>query len=229
MKNRTTLYIIISCLLMAAFTSSCSIFNPDIQIEKRIALYFEVEEMAEDLIVSQDTLRINEFKFSLGQFNLEGEDLELGSSNNVRAFIFGYNESSESQRLVISVGLTISDNVTFDRYKMFLRPVPESANILDTEFFGNDGNYSMIIKGTYNQKDFTFRSKTSFDKEFMFEAVSLNDTRETIVVSKKISLADVFYDENGDLIDPTNSENSSQIMTNIQNGFEVEAYGSNIY
>ena len=228
MKHHT-LKTLFFCLMLGIFVSSCSIFNPDIEIEKRVSLYFNVDGVAEDLSAAEDTLRINEFKFSIRQFNLSGDDIELGSSNNVKAFIFGYNESTENDRLVISVGLSISDNATFDSYKMFLSPVAKNASILDTDFIGNDGNYSIIIKGSLNQKNFTYRSKASFDREMSFDNVKLDNVSETIVLIKSINLDDVFFDGNGDLIDPTNSENSSVIVSNIRNALEIEAYSSDIY
>ncbi|MBO6585828.1 MAG: hypothetical protein JJ953_06960 [Gracilimonas sp.] len=215
-------------IVAVSLVSACSIFNPDIQVEKRIALYFEVDEIAEDLQAGEDTLRVDEFKFSIGQFNLKGDDIELGSSNSIRAFIFGYDENATDERLVIGVGLTIADNAVFNSYTMFLRPVAQGSNIVDDDFIGSNGNYSIIIKGTYNGKNFTYRSKANFTKELTFEDVKLNDDDETIVIIKSLDLKDVFYDENDNLIDPTNSDNSSQIIENIENSLTVEAFASNV-
>lgn len=215
-------------LFLALVASSCSIFNPDIEVEKRVALYFEVDEIADTLQANQDTLRVDEFKFSIGQFNLAGNDIELGSSNNIRSFIFGYDQNATEERLVISVGLSIADNVTFNSYKMFLRPVAESSNILDDDFKSSTGNYSIVIKGQFNGKNFRYRSKADFNKELSFEEVKVDDDNETIVIIKSVDLKDVFYDENDNLLDPTDSENSAQIIENIESAIQVNAFASNL-
>ncbi|MGN8226349.1 hypothetical protein [Gracilimonas sp. BCB1] len=214
--------------VLALVISSCSIFNPDIQVEKRVALFFEVDEIADTLQAGQDTLRVDEFKFSIGQFNLAGNDIELGSSNSIRSFIFGFDKNATQERLVISVGLSIADNATFNRYTMFLRPVAEGSNVIDDDFRSSNGNYSIIVKGVYNGKNFNFRTRTNFTKELFFEDVKVNDDDETIVIIKSVDLKDVFYDENDNLIDPTNSENSSQIIENIESSIALEAFASNL-
>lgn len=215
-------------LLLLSVLSSCSIFNSELEVEKRISLYFSADQVDEDIVRQQDSLRIREVKFSVERFNLIGENIELGSSNNIRAFIFNYNQSSDDVKLVIDVGVGIADNITFNGYKMFLRPVANSADVRDNDFFGEEQNYSVIISGRYNDKNFTYRSSGQFDKEFSYDNVEVDNVAESLVIIKSLDMSEVFIGEDDLIIDPTNAENDSLIFNNIETGLQIEAYSSNL-
>lgn len=198
--------------------------------EKRVSLFFEVNgfDQSFDSDTNTDSVSVNEFKFAIDQFNLYVEDgLILESSDNIEAFIFGIRSTGIDQVLVIDVGLGFSDVTDFIGYEMFLTPIEERGDILDNDFFGDETNYSIIIKGLYNGQDFTFRSSASFEKRFDFEEVNLTATSETLVIIKTMDVEDVFRDENGGLLDPRDAENSAAITENIEQNIRIQAYASN--
>lgn len=219
---------IISITLLS-FISACGLFNNDIQVEKRLALYFQAENLGDTLTTEQDSLVITDFKFSADRFIVAGNDIELESSPNVSTFLFTYDLDAAQERLILDVGLGIADNATFDSYTMFLQPVPTNAGILDDDFFGENGNYSMVIKGTYNLKNFNFRISPTVERVFSFDPVTLSDIDETLILSKSIDLNDVFINPDGSILDPTDSANNSIIRERVSTYLQVEGFAVNIY
>lgn len=217
-------------IVLFILLTSCSLFNNDIQVEKRLSLYFETENLGDTLSsADQDSLIITDFKFAVDRFIVAGNDIELESSPGVSTFLFTYDLNATEDRLIIDVGLGIADNATFDRYSMFIEPVPDNAGILDDDFYGDENNYSMVIKGSFNKKNFNFRISPTIDRVFSFDPVTLSDVDETILLSKTIDLADVFVNPDGSILDPTNSANNSVIRERVRTYLEVEGFAVNIY
>jgi hypothetical protein len=195
-----------------------------------MSLYFKAENLGDTLSsADQDSLIITDFKFAVDRFIVAGNDIELESSPGVSTFLFTYDLNANEDRLIIDVGLGISDNATFDRYSMFIEPVPDNAGIIDDDFYGDENNYSMVIKGSFNKKNFNFRISPTIDRVFSFDPVTLSDVDETILLSKTIDLADVFVNPDGSILDPTNSANNSVIRERVRTYLEVEGFAVNIY
>ena len=227
MKQKGLLFL--SLVILAVAGISCSIFDPDIEVERRVSMNFMIEDIAQDIDRNTDTLNVRSFKFALDQFNLIGEEFELGSSNDVDTFIFSYDQNANDLRMVIDVGLGLSNDFRFNSYKMFLRPVPDNSDVLDNDFYGENRNYSLIIKGSFNGKDFTIRSATSFDKVIDYETVEVNEDEETLVLVKSVTIEDIFVDENDQIIDPTVSENRQAIIDNFRSSLQIEGFAADYY
>ncbi len=225
---RSSFITLIISITLLSIISACGLFNNDIQVEKRLAIYFQAENLGDTLTTEQDSLVISDFKFSADRFIVAGNDIELESSPNVSTFLFTYDLNASEERLVLDVGLGIADNTTFNNYTMFIQPVPRNAEILDDDFFGEDNNYSMVIKGTYNRKEFNFRISPTFDRIFNFDRVTLSDIDETLILSKSIDLNDVFINPDGSILDPTNSDNNSIIRERVSTYLQVEGFAVNI-
>lgn len=219
----------LSFLLFLSIFTSCSIFNNDTQVEKRTALYFQAQNLGDTLSSQQDSLVITDFKFSVDKFVIAGNDIELESTPGISTFLFIYDLNATDERLVIDVGLGLSDNYTFDNYSMYVQPVPENAGIIDDDFFGEENNYSIVIKGTYNRRNFNFRISPTFARMFAFEPVTLSDTDETLLLTKTIDLNDVFINPDGSILDPTDSANSTIIRERVSTYLEVEGFAVNFY
>ncbi|HKK24770.1 MAG TPA: hypothetical protein VJ941_04045 [Gracilimonas sp.] len=226
---RSSLFTLIGSIILLSFISACGLFNNDIQVEKRLSLNFQAENLGDSLSTEQDSLVITDFKFSVDRFIIAGNDIELESSPNVSTFLFTYDLDAAQERLVLEVGLGIADNSTFDSYTMYLQPVPNNAGILDDDFYGEDDNYSVVIKGKYNLKNFTFRISPTFEKIFSFDPVSLNDIDETLIIRKSIDLNEIFLNPDGSILDPTDSANESIIRERINANLQVEGFAVNIY
>lgn len=227
MRNTVTLFL--SLFFFISILTGCGLFDNDIQVEKRLALYFEAQSLGDTLSSQQDSLTITDFKFSVDRFILSGEDIELESSPGINTFLFTYDLNATQERLVLDVGLGISDNYTFNNYSMFIEPVPENAGIIDDDFFGEENNYSMIVKGAFNGKNFDLRISPTLEKVFTFDPVTLSDIDETLLLSKTIDLNDVFVNPDESILDPTDTANNTILRERVITYLEVEGFAVNIY
>ena len=194
--------------------------------EKRISIYFSVLNIGDDLTVGDNTIQVSDFKFTLTRFNLYAEnDVVLQSTGDVGGFIFAYTDEISVQRLILDVGLGFSDIEIFNGFEIFFEPVSNSANIGDSEFFGDGENFSQVIKGTVNEVDFVFKSSLVFEKFYEITGVQLTDREESLVVFLSIDLEKVFADESGNFLDPTVQENEALIMQNIEQNL-IADFGS---
>ncbi|MDR8393588.1 hypothetical protein NC796_20715 [Aliifodinibius sp. S!AR15-10] len=83
----------------------------------------------------------------------------------------------------------------------------------------NDGNdrYSIVVKGTYNGEDFTFRSKREFEEEFRFNPpIEITDSTTTVALNLSIYLDRWFKHA-----DPTNPDDQQKIERNIKRSFNI--------
>jgi len=202
---------------------SCLSTDPPTE-EKHVAMYFKADNIGETLEYGENVIEIEEFKFALDRFTLFGtDDLALETGGLITAMIFSYNENMENYRLIIDVGLGFSDDFRFEGYNMSLQPVQERRGIMDDDFFSEEGNYSVIIKGEVNDIGFEFKSSEEFEKMFNFSGVQLSEQNETITFRKSIDLQTIFSDEENNFLNPRDEENELQIIENIYNNLQLEA------
>jgi len=197
--------------------------------EKHVAMYFKADNIGETFEYDENEILIDEFKFALDKFTLFGiDDLALETGGLITAMIFAYNDNLENYRLIIDVGLGFTDDFQFEGYKMYLEPIQSRTGIMDDDFFSEERNYSVIIKGVVNEKSFEFKSSEEFEKKFDFSRVQLNDQNETITFRKRIDLENIFIGEDNSFLDPTNDEHEMQIIENIYNHLHLEATAENL-
>jgi len=215
-------YFAVLMLMIAALGSGC-IETSDPENPGRFEITFEVEDVGNEFIAGTDTLVVNELKFSLDEFRITDVDsVVLGSEGNVDAFIFFHNDELPTENLVFSTSIGFVDVDEFIGYDIFVEPVKSSDNIADTDFFGEDENYSLIISGTINGSEFEYKSFPEFDRMFIFEPVSLTTNSETLLIEKTIDFRDLLVDpDTGELIDPRDEENRERIDASFEDALKV--------
>lgn len=209
-------------VMVMALISGC-IETSDPENPGRFEITFEVEDVGNELIAGTDTLVVNELKFSLEEFRITDVDsVVLGSEGNVDTFIFFHNDELPTENLVFSTSIGFVDVDEFIGYDIFVEPVKSSDNIADTDFFGEDENYSLIISGTINGSEFEYKSFPEFDRMFSFQPVSLTTNSETLLIEKTIDFRDLLVDpDTGELIDPRNEENRQRIDASFEDALRV--------
>lgn len=92
----------------------------------------------------------------------------------------------------------------------------------DPDFEGENGqNYSMVISGTINGEPFTFRSEKDVEMELEFEpAFEVND-EEQVSITLNFDTSLWFLDQDGNALNPTDSNNILLIESNIENSIEA--------
>lgn len=216
-------YIPVMLMLMVTALVSACIETSDPENPGRFEITFEVEDVGSELIAGTDTLVVNELKFSMEEFRITDIDsVVLGSEGNVDTFIFFHNDQLPTENLVFSTSIGFDDVDQFIGYDIFVEPVKSSDNIADTDFFGEDENYSLIISGTINGSDFEYKSFPEFDRRYNFGPVSLTSNSETLLIEKTIDFRDLLIDpDTGGLIDPRNEENRERIDDSFEEALNI--------
>jgi hypothetical protein len=84
------------------------------------------------------------------------------------------------------------------------------------------GPYSLIVKGTYNDSMFTFKSKKEFDIPLKIKPSlhihSLNKNAYIVVVSNILK----WFKAGNNLLDPSDTRNKPAIDANIENSFSIK-------
>jgi hypothetical protein len=214
--------------LLFLITVSCLDSNV-VSEEKRLSIYFQVDGLGHTMTFGEQELTISEFKFALDRISLHAEDAVLQTGGNITALIFAYTDQMNQPRLIIDVGLGFSDVDVFNGYEIFLEPVASRTNIQDTDFFGDDENYSVIIKGGLDDEEFVFRSSLEFETFYDIGRVELTDRNETLLIISELEIESLFTNDEGEFLNPLLSESESQIIDNIRTNLEVSATASSIF
>ncbi|MCC5941436.1 MAG: hypothetical protein JJU37_07830 [Balneolaceae bacterium] len=218
-----------SLFLLILFFGSCITSSFETE-EKRISISFEAKNLGTELEIDDSIIEIEEFKFALEQINLyAAEDVILQTRSDVSALIFSYNDQMFEQRLIIEIGLGVSDVLIYEAYEMFLEPLTNTRNILDSDFIGTNANYSLIIKGTIDGNEFDMRSRESFSKNFDLNDVELSGSNETLIIDKSIDTAGVFVGQDGSVLDPRDPGNFPEIANNVEQLLTVRASAGSIF
>ncbi|TVQ67138.1 MAG: hypothetical protein EA360_03165 [Balneolaceae bacterium] len=215
-------------LLILLLLSSCITSNRD-QEQRRLALYFFANNVGSEISIGDANLIISEFKFSLDRFNLyTANDLTLQTSADVTALIYSYDQNISGDRLILDVDLGFRDIDRFTGYELFVEPPSSRTGVLDGDFFGQDTNFSVIIRGTVDELDFTFRSSLSFTNEYDF-IVDVGGREETLIIRNLIDVEDVFTDSDGSFLNPVLSANEQKIVGNIESKLRVQASSGTVF
>lgn len=162
----------------------------------------------------------------LSQVKLLVEDLELKSSVDQDSLDFEVNNLVVNLPLDGSALVLAEATVPEGLYNKFEMEIekPYNNSIEDPDFYSENGNdgYSIVIKGTYNGKAFTYHSEEEFELE-----LNLNPPLEVSAGASPSVAIDVdpftwFKDEAGNDLDPTNPANIQQINDNIRKSFGAE-------
>ncbi len=79
------------------------------------------------------------------------------------------------------------------------------------------GIYSIVVQGTYNDEEFTFRTKKEFEEEFKFDPpIEITDSTNTLTLNLSINIERWFKHA-----DPTDPDDQERIERNIKKSFNA--------
>lgn len=200
--------------------------TPNPEYPKRVNYTFNVASVGDTLEINEDKLYVSEFKMLADEFNMVLTDGTILQSQP-DGIIMGYRDTNEDDELVLGADIGYEDLTHYSGMDLFIAPPVNSANIQDNDFFGDENNYSLIIKGSYNEKIFTYRSSPNFEKNFEFEEVVLTESEPTLVLRVLLDAEEILTGEEGNLLDPDNEENKATIDSLMQISVELEAFSAN--
>lgn len=108
---------------------------------------------------------------------------------------------------------------SYDELELEIRKPENKIDIDNSDFRDGSGSYSLVVKGTFNGVDFTYRSAEDFEIDVDFSPYIEIKSGQTTVIAITIDFADWFEEDNGGLLDPNDSLNKKQINKNIEDSF----------
>lgn len=215
-------------LVTSIFAISC-LDTPAPDEDVRVEVRFEVDNLGEPIVSGTDSLIVDELKFSMDRFILVDTDSTvLESTSQVDTFIFFYDKDLTEENLIFSTLLGFQDITKFQSYELFLEPVNNADSISDTDFFGEENNYSFIMKGQFNGNDFDYQSSPTETRLFEFPVVNISSQNETLLLQKSVDAADLFFNESGEMINPRDSTNREQIDSLLLESLELNASAADL-
>ncbi len=197
-----------------------------VTIPKRVELAFNAEKVGDTLNVEGSTISFEEVKFIVRSFNIYTDNEEvLQSPQEGQAMVFDYNEEMSQDRILMNREIGFEDFNTFSGYELSVKQARGEDNILDLDFYDDEQNYSMVIRGTYSRTPFVYKSSIEFEELYQFDQiVRLDENSETLQIRTLINLEDVFIDsEEGIFYNPLEEEYHEEIEARFKENLRVEA------
>jgi len=113
----------------------------------------------------------------------------------------------------------------YDELELDIKKPSNSVTINDPDFSDGSGRYSLVVNGTFNGVDFTFRSDEDFQIDVDFRPHLEITSGQTSVIEISVDFESWFMGGDGKFLDPNTSRNANRINKNIKDSFsdfEVE-------
>jgi len=213
----TTILLGILFIILLAFTSGCgedsSVTNSNGNTTDNTSLSVKLDES----VTGANYPVITEAKALITEIELETEPSGTSQEIHIAPVVIYFNTGGQ----VISVTAANLPAGTWNKIKLKIHKPEDTESIPDPEFReGTSGNqrYSFIIKGTYNGSAFVYKSRKSADI-----IISLPTPLVTGGSQKNITVLvnpALWFMNNGNVLDPTNSGNDDMIDDNLKNSFK---------
>lgn len=191
-------------------------------IAKRISLRFNADNLDTDITRGDDTIYIDEVKLVLDKFNLLTEG-EAALETAIDILVMRYTDRDGLDAIVIESNIGF-DFSRFTGIHLFIAEPNDDDAIDDPELRDGSETYAVIINGTYNGDEFSYRSQLQHDEIFEFDStVRLDADEETLRVRVLTDVVNWIIDPQTDqILDPTIPDNSTRINQLIAESLSVE-------
>lgn len=215
----TTILLGILFIVLLAFTSGCgdssSVTNSNGTGNSTDNTSLSVK--LDESVTGANYPVITEAKALITEIELETEPSGISQEIRISPVVIYFNTGGQ----VISVTAANLPSGTWNKIKLQIHKPEDTEPIPDPEFReGTSGNqrYSFIIKGTYNGNAFVYKSRKRADI-----IINLSTPLTTGNGSRNITLLvnpSLWFMNNGNVLDPTNSSNDDLIDDNLKNSFK---------
>ncbi|WP_018126524.1 hypothetical protein [Balneola vulgaris] len=209
-------------VLTAAFVfGACSTSDSGDSAQMRLNATSKSNNSAQKAKSQADTLIITEAKFRISELEVESAQADSADFEG-GPFILDLNISGGITELATTeIKAGIYEELEIEIEKPDSGETPSDPDFKIGE--GENERFSLIIRGTYNGNEFTFRSSKDFEIEVEFEqGVEIQSNTEGLIdVTLSIDSAIWFVDANGNTLDPTLVENQAMIEAAIEASFEA--------
>ncbi len=219
--------LLLGILGITLFTGCIQTPEPD--VPKRVAVVYNVDNVGSDIVVGQDTINVEVVKLLADRINFSFLDDRV-LQTQPDALVMTYRDIFEGEdETIVAANIGIDNFQGFKSLKIFIDTPQEGDDIVDNDFFGDPDNFSFIITGNYNNRNFTYRSGPVFEKDFPFASnIELTNENETLLARVSYNMREVLVDtENNQLLDPDNPDNQAIIDSLLQESLDIEASAIN--
>lgn len=209
-------------LLCFVFITSCLTDSGSQSRTSQYAVDFQLQDVGSAQVSGGDTLRVLAVSFLQGRIALQSvsqDSLVLYSGTGVYSYQF---PGSAVQRLLsgnLEQGTYNGMVYNINKAEVGAENIPGS--FVDGE--GEDQRYSMIISGTYNNSEFTYKSTQPFYYEFNITSpVEIPEENTSLALGVNFDVNGAFLEaDSSGFLDPTVPENAEQINSNIESSIEL--------
>lgn len=208
--------------LLGLIFSSCLTNGQEGETRDQLVFNITFTNISTPVIVEDDTLEIASLRFLAGKTSLQNN-----SGDSLRVIENPFQVSYQRSPLE-TIGITqgnFDSEAVFSSIAFEIKQAEQSdinGSNIDADAFiegaSDEQRYSMIIQGTYNSNDFTFKSTRNFNFFFPFDDNSGGNQDALLYnIPLESDVEDWFINQQDDsLLDPSNPDNTSAINDNIE-------------
>jgi hypothetical protein len=165
------------------------------------------------LVIHEAKVMIKDMKIEMEEGNGgEGEDEDF----KIGPFVIDLNLDAKVNLITTSVLKAGNyEKVKFKIHKLSQNEVPP-----DPDFSDANGTYSVIVKGSYNGMDFIYKSKVTANQKLNLQKVLQITANRADNITFYASPILWFFDDNGNILDPTLEFNRHIIDDNIRDNIK---------
>ncbi len=215
----TTILLGILFIILLAFTSGCS---EDSTVTNSTGTGNTTDNTSMSVKLDESVTDANypvitEAKALITEIELETEPSGTSHEIHILPVVIYFNTGG--QLITVTAGNLPAG--TWNKIKLQIHKPEDSEAIPDQEFReGTSGNqrYSFIIKGTYNGSSFVYKSRKSVNLVINLSAPLVTGSGQrniTMLVNPGL-----WFMNNGNILDPSNSANDDLIDDNLKNSFK---------
>jgi hypothetical protein len=165
--------------------------------------------------IPQNTMVLKEAKIMIKdmRIHMEGKNEEECENINVGPFVLNLKLNST----VNLISSSFSPAGTYDDVKFKIHKLGRNETVIDPDFSDMNGRYSVIVRGTYNQADFIFKSSVSVSQKLELPEKVLTSTNSNSNITLQAKPILWFMRMDNTILDPNNTFNREEIDRNIRN------------
>lgn len=182
---------------------------------KEAGSYLRPGSASDTLVLSEVKILVKQLEFDndIENDNMDDDSLEFESD----PFVVELN--TNNSKTTIDKMLPVKG--TYDEIEVEIDELDDDVPPIDSVFGKDEHRYSIAARGTFNDKEFLFRTNLETELEMELEPPITIDGNAPVKVKIEVDVSHWFIDANGYPLDPTLESNRTAIEQNIRNSFRA--------
>ena len=203
------------------FTTACNTTNSHDEVA---TVQLQMQVKAENATAKQLSANQSTHGVVIQQIMLFVEEMELESIQNDSL-------DFEIENFIVNLPIDGSPFVLteqefpagiYDEFEIEIeKPDDLDVNVNNTAFRDETGSYSIVVRGLFNEVEFTFRSSEDFEIELDLDPPLEIRDGEVAQLTLSVDISSWFKGVDGEDLDPKDPVNTEQINKNIEASFEA--------